>query len=804
MRTDTSRWGFIYADAQYESCSSHLYTTVQSRIFIAHHRREPLVNKPRMSTRTAPTAQSLSHSNLSVLLLYVLLYWIMYPGCFTGWDAGFIGGARGDSGILIAVEKINANRFFSSRSEGFNLPIYFPWHRTLAFSDNFLLPSLLAKILFPIFQSDSVVFNLIQVSGLILNGFCAFLLSKRLTNAFGPSVLAGFIFMCFPYFYSHRGHPQLYFAFWIPLTLLATFTFAEKRTAFAASGIGACVTGAFFCSVYYSMYCYLLAAVALGSLILARPRTVRPIDLFSLCAGNVVWLLLLAPSAIPYMEVRDAMGTNPYDILRQHSPSLSAFIAAPWGERLWAQFTHRFSRMEGYLFFGMLPLLLAIGTVAELMKKPLRASGATCVRMRALRWLSALALVTTIVGIARGIHFASHPGTRTVHHLAWVQSQTFWLLIVFCGIAILTMGWKSQRRSLLRSERLLILLFITLVFTFGTLGIKEDILERNPAPMIYRYMMMLPGYEALRGLSRMGVIPVLTSVIIATFGISEIVHRRFGQAKPRSLICFITLFGLCGFELTMRREQLAHIFPAPAIYETARNLPSQEAVLALPISSVVEGGRNFMNWNSVYMQWMAESPNPLVNGFSGKAPWYHSVRAHLLDTFPSRHSLSLIGGIVGVRYVITNRVFTDSKFTKRILKEFPRYPEEVELLSCDDKKNCLFKVSPVIDTSMSEANELVVESAAAERALQFEIRPSDPRPTLPITVTMRVVADGRHHIHNESFTLNPNDDWSSKGIQLPGTKNTVNPLQVKIAVTNAPGVLIRNAHVAPGAEEPQD
>jgi hypothetical protein len=139
-------------------------------------------------------------------------------------------------------------------------------------------------------------------------------------------------------------------------------------------------------------------------------------------------------------------------------------------------------------------------------------------------------------------------------------------------------------------------------------------------------------------------------------------------------------------------------------------------------------------------------------------------------------------------------VFTESKTTKRILKEFSLFPDEVELISCDAKKNCIFKVTPIIDTALPEANELVVASDTEDQALKFEIRPStpSPSPSQPITVTMKVVADARHHIHQESFTLNPGDDWTSKWIGLPATKNTVNPFQVKISVTNAPGVLLRN------------
>lgn len=156
---------------------------------------------------------------------------------------------------------------------------------------------------------------------------------------------------------------------------------------------------------------------------------------------------------------------------------------------------------------------------------------------------------------------------------------------------------------------------------------------------------------------------------------------------------------------------------------------------------------------------------------------------------------------MGVRYVITNRVFTESKTTKRILKDFSLFPDQVELISCDAKKNCIFKVTPIIDTALPEANELVVASDTEDQALKFEIRPSTPSPSQPITVTMKVVADARHHIHQESFTLNPWDDWTSKSTRLPATKNTVNPLPVKISVTNAPGVLLRDVSACRSAGE---
>jgi hypothetical protein len=718
----------------------------------------------------------------------------MFPGCFYDWEKGYIGGARGDAAIYIYLESINAARFFSWSSIGFDLPIFYPWKRGLAYSDNFLLPALIAKGLVPLVKSESVVYNLLLVTAGILNGLCTCVLAMKVTKSRPAAVFAGFVFMCCPYFVFHRGHPQLQFAFWIPLTVLGVLLFTEKRSALSAAAIGASVTGAFFCAVYYAMYSYLLAGVLLLGYVMLRWRTVRWRDLLTLLIGNLPFLLLLIPAAIPYMQVRVAMGTNPFAILKRHSPPLLSFISAPSVAPFWAPLTSRLSSMEGFLFFGFIPLALTFALIADLWLswRSVSLSGRLT---RIVRFCRVALIVIVVVGIVRGTYLEVNIGPHSVSHMAWLQSQIFWSLFLVLSVLLISLGWRSRERQLSLLETSTLFLFVGLFFTFATLGIHDTPTSGWVAPEIYRLLMHIPGFDALRGLSRLGIVVILIASVMSAIAVAQLLNRRGLAQNTKAWGVVAGILVVTAMELHTPWGNISPRIKPPKIYAAAKKLPSEEPVVALPIRSTRRDGRNFMMWNSLYMLWMKDAPNPLVNGFSGKAPFFHNVTAHVLDDFPSRTSLATMGCLVGLRYVITNSSFFGADKAANIRLEAAKHPEQIELLSCDTKDNCIFRINPIIETASMTTPMLFIPPSSGRRTLYFDIQADRPRGSVNPRVSF-TFDPGTHEKSSRSvLELSSPTEWVSMELSLPVSSRKVSPTLVAVTVREAAGVRLRNLRI---------
>ncbi len=733
--------------------------------------------------------------SFGVFLLFALAYALMYPNFFRELSEGYIGGSRGDAGIYLFLESINANRFFSLSSEGFDLPSFYPYRRALAYSDNFLLPALCAKVLLPLLGNEALVYNLIILTALALNGYCTYRAVLKVTKSQVASAYAGFVLMCFPYFVFHRGHPQLQFAFWVPLTLLATLSFFESRSWRAATAIGACVTGAFFCSVYYAMYCYLLAAIALLALFALRPRSVALRDVLVLAASNVPWLAILLPAALPYMEVRRSLGGNPLEVLRAHSPSLVAFVAPPAVEQLWSRHMRHISRMEGFLFFGFLPLVMCLCAFLRAWIFLTRDIDDT----KSRRWfrLAASATVAAIlVSLIRAWHFASHPGNRTTHHLAWITAETFWVLLGSSLLALVLLGWRARERVLSRLEVTALFSFLAIFFIFATLGLKDIGPSEHPAPELYRYLRKLPGYDALRGLARLGLVAVLMMITLAALWLTQALERLSLRSKRLVPVVSIALFVLAAAELHSRPEKVAPLLPSPEIYSEAPSLVGPAPVLALPIRSAAVGGREFMFWNSLHTLWLRHAPGRIVNGFSGKIPLFHSVVSHDLDGFPSRKSLSVLAELVGVHHVITNAEFYGVKEARKLRKRASKLPGEVRKIKCDSSGSCVYEVNPVMDTRELDPPQLLVAGEPSPQKLSFQVAPIGTLRSGDWTLSMRAIL-GSVVAQSYSLKLASTSEWQEVSVELPATPERVNPFIIRILVDGADGALIRNSSAVP-------
>jgi len=103
-------------------------------------------------------------------------------------------------------------------------------------------------------------FNFIVVFSFAAGGLTAFLLARRFSRSYWPSLLAGAIFTFSNYHFAHaEGHLNLVALEWIPLFVLSWFSLLRKPS--IASGLASALAlfGVILCDYYYFFYCLLAA-----------------------------------------------------------------------------------------------------------------------------------------------------------------------------------------------------------------------------------------------------------------------------------------------------------------------------------------------------------------------------------------------------------------------------------------------------------------------------------------------------------------------------------------------------------------
>ena len=139
------------------------------------------------------------------------------------WDAvlnistHYVGGSERDAGFYMWLAKSNLRDLVSY--PWFNTAAFYPYTRTLAWSDNFILPSFLMGLL-PLGASrPALAWNIVLLGAGFLNGYLTFRLCYKLSGDFGASFAGGALFMGLSWFSGNLGHPQLQFVFWLPAAL---------------------------------------------------------------------------------------------------------------------------------------------------------------------------------------------------------------------------------------------------------------------------------------------------------------------------------------------------------------------------------------------------------------------------------------------------------------------------------------------------------------------------------------------------------------------------------------------------------
>lgn len=212
----------------------------------------------------------------------------------------------------------------------FDAPIFHPAPLTLTYTDHQLLQSLVMVPVWLTTGSLPLVYNLTLLLALVASGLAMFALARLVSGSTAAALLAGLLWMAWPYRTAHLLHLQLQALYFMPLAMWALLRVAAARRWRDAVLLGVSAGAQALVSVYYGImtaWGLVLLAPVIGWLT-GQWRARRYWTRVGL--AGVVAALLVVPVAVPYARARAAEGFGRSSFeASQHAASLQSYTQVP-------------------------------------------------------------------------------------------------------------------------------------------------------------------------------------------------------------------------------------------------------------------------------------------------------------------------------------------------------------------------------------------------------------------------------------------------------------------------------------------
>jgi hypothetical protein len=570
------------------------------------------------------------------------------------------------------------------------------------------------------------------------------------------------LFLCYSGINGHAGHPQLQFAFFVPMGLLFLFRFFSRESFSSALFFGLSITLTFLTSVYYALFTLLVALLLWIGILLIRPNHFSWTKLARFPLGALLGILPLLPFVFPYLEVKEAFGSRKlYEAYYFSASGIGYFTASPFNFLYGG--TAGQTHPEAHLFPGFVAYLLALVAVFRLFDAS------------KLRYVLGVAIVSTV---AAGI-CSQWP--------AWylVTGLFSWLSLLCYGRGLHLLG-KLERELhvhiFTNRDIIALLLFgavACILVSFGPLGIPEE--NRWPVGP-YTLVHLLPGFQGMRALGRLGFVAVLLIALLVSFGLIHL--KRLVPAGRWFVLPIIALVALENYNNLLPLEPLQK---PPSVFDTlAKQDPG--AVVVLPFTGKLDKKGEVESWtdysllNVQYMIWGLPTGKPMVNGYSGLRSKMMYDYPRWTSSFPDERSIRALKRIGGLRYVVVMSTPAPSRAPDPPLDEAP---PDLTLISKDGEGNYLFGWN---DTQPI-AQRVIFLPPRAGGEVRFELM-LPPRPA-PFSVTVVPVLGDEGGVELDPLSVSPNGIWTSYRLTIPQGVNRVAPVTLRFRSESVEPIMIR-------------
>jgi hypothetical protein len=478
--------------------------------------------------------------------------------------------------------------------------------------------------------------NLLLLAATTLNGFCVFLLARRVVSRTAPALIAGIYFAAAPYFAGHLlGHFNLVHAWTLPLFALAVFRAFEQANSRSAITLGAALALLAYTDYYYVVYAaafFVVAAARRWSRIGLSRAAARPwswIDgtvaaLLAIAVGGAAWIALTGGGVVEISGRTISMtsGLN----LRTTAWALAAVLfVRRWRPRLRVRRAERDTRRA-----DVRVALVAVAAAAVLTTPIWLAAAHLWLAgdyvAPARLWRSGTGGVD-LVSLVAGNPF--HPwwrdqageiymrfGMSTIEEVAWL------------GLAPMALLFQARRRWL-REPHAGVWIAVALAFFVWALGPYLTVAGTNTGLILPETVLhYVPIASNARIPGRAMVMVYLSVAMLLAIATSSL------RPKAAGIVGVLILVDFLSAPIPLYRLE------QPAIYdELARQGPG--AVLELPLGAGDGfGERGALDNAMLYHQ--TRHGRPIVGGFVARLP--RSLAAKLDDEPALRALLSLSSG----------------------------------------------------------------------------------------------------------------------------------------------------------------
>lgn len=505
----------------------------------------------------------------------------------------------------------------------FDANIFYPFRRTLAYSEHLFPQSLLVAPIIWLSGNPVLAHNLILLLAFLSSALGMFALARRFTGCAVGSFLAGVIFAFSPFMFSHLSHVQVLCAGGIPLTLLFLDRFLDSRRWRDAWLFALAFAVQILANGYYALFLS-LAAGAVFALEMVRRRRVGDLLVWRrLVLVGMAVAAVTAPFFRQYMLMQKEMG-----FVREpmSETTLSSFLAAPPINRLYGKVTAALGTSEGRLFPGAVALALALGGIAYRLRRHGRPGAAE------------VTLVGTAALAVAGALLAAR--VQPVFPLP-LESPERWAilaaLLLAAAVVVATLRRRGESEPAMGTYVALGLVAFTL--TFGSLG---------PYHLLAQWV---PGFNGIRAVSRIHVLTQLVVALLAAWGTKALL-QRWPRWRGRLAAGLTLALAVEYASVPVPLTQVSLDGEEVRVYRwLARVSEPRDPILELPFPREVH---EWWQWECPRLLAATLHWRPMINGFSGYAPplyaelqrrWREST---LLDNLADARTL-------GVRFVLVHQ-----------------------------------------------------------------------------------------------------------------------------------------------------
>ena len=577
-----------------------------------------LVQKSNYILRHTSLFQKINPLTSFLIFLGVALFINIYT--LKNFSTHFIGGATHDAGLYIWLIQEAFPSLISKDLNWFSTSAFYPYENTLAWSDNFILPSLIA---YPFINAGiklTYLYNSILLIAITLNGFATFYLARFITNNTICSLFAGLMFMLSPFLNEHAGHPQLQFAFFLPIATYLCLRFFDELSIKHFILLALTIFLSFLTTVYYSVFIIFLTFICL--ILFLIKNKLKSIDLlcrFDLFATSVVTFIFFLPFIFPYFDVAKQFGERKLYEAYYFSTTILSYVSSSSKNLVYGA-TANLTHSEAHLFLGLVPIVL-IFTYLFIYR---RNYFLTCI-------LSLSSIFICNLFIIRPVSL-------------YITSVILWIILIYSLI-------KFAKEEKSNFSIISFLLITSLIVSFGPLGNPEK--EQLPSAPFLIFYYFIPAFKSIRAISRIGILFQLLLSVISGYSLMKLTTELTQRNK---VIIYTLCFLLLIIESLPLSYQSGSLPSKPQVFNIIPN--DKEPMIVLPLVSVplkvgeVREWSDFALQNVNAMNWTVGNNHRIVNGYSGIRSKRMKDLPRRLKDFPDERSLEVLSKSLPVKYIV--------------------------------------------------------------------------------------------------------------------------------------------------------